>query len=134
MFHSARIKLTGWYLLIIMIVSIIFSLTIYRGLVFEIERGLRMQSLRNITRDRLEKHLPPLSPETVFENLKTEDKAIFGVIGSYAIAKVMSLAFIISPSSIVLAFVVSAGIGIIFGWYPAKRASDLQPIEALRYE
>jgi len=60
--------------------------------------------------------------------------AIFGVIASFVISRLISSAFIISPSSILLAFVVSAGIGILFGWYPARKASQMQPIEALRYE
>jgi putative ABC transport system permease protein len=59
---------------------------------------------------------------------------IGGVIASYFIADFTNSAFVVSPSSIMLAFVVSAGIGIIFGWYPAQRAANLQPIEALRYE
>jgi len=40
----------------------------------------------------------------------------------------------VSLSSVLLAFGVSAGIGIIFGYYPARRAGKLNPIDALRYE
>ena len=59
---------------------------------------------------------------------------LFGLIVSFIISKLINAPFIISPSSMLLAFAVSTGIGILFGWYPAKKASDLQPIEALRYE
>ena len=59
---------------------------------------------------------------------------IVGILSSYLISKVISLPFTISIGSIALAMGVSGAIGIIFGWYPAKKASDLQPIEALRYE
>ena len=40
----------------------------------------------------------------------------------------------VSASSILLAFGVSAGVGIVFGFYPARRAANLSPMEALRYE
>ncbi len=40
----------------------------------------------------------------------------------------------ISLFSIILAFSVSAGIGIVFGYWPAQKAAKLNPIEALRYE
>lgn len=57
-----------------------------------------------------------------------------GVLVSFIISKVISLPFTVSIGSIALAVGVSGAIGILFGWYPAKKASDLQPIEALRYE
>ncbi len=57
-----------------------------------------------------------------------------GILASFIISSLIKLPFSMSLPSILLAVGVSAGIGILFGWYPAKKASDLQPIEALRYE
>jgi putative ABC transport system permease protein len=57
-----------------------------------------------------------------------------GIAASYIYSVFSKSLFVVSPSSVILAFVVSAVIGIIFGWYPARKAANLQPIEALRYE
>jgi len=59
---------------------------------------------------------------------------LVGVLIAFIYSKVTSSIFTISPTSILLAFGVSAGIGILFGYYPAKKAANLQPIEALRWE
>jgi putative ABC transport system permease protein len=59
---------------------------------------------------------------------------LIGISASFLIAKLISLPFAISIKAITLAMGVSGAIGILFGWYPARKAANLQPIEALRYE
>lgn len=59
---------------------------------------------------------------------------ILGSALSFVISKFINLPFTLSPTSVLLAVGVSGGIGIIFGWYPARKAANLEPIEALRYE
>lgn len=59
---------------------------------------------------------------------------LVGIVASYGISVFTSSPFVVSVESVFLAFIVSAGIGVLFGWYPARKAASLQPIEALRYE
>jgi putative ABC transport system permease protein len=57
-----------------------------------------------------------------------------GIIASKVIAANLGWPTLTSTTSIVVAFLFSAGVGIFFGFYPARKASQLDPIEALRYE
>lgn len=59
---------------------------------------------------------------------------ILGTLLSFIISSLINVPFTINIVSVLLAVGVSGGIGIIFGWYPARKAANLQPIEALRYE
>ncbi len=59
---------------------------------------------------------------------------IVGVIASIGIARSLQWATVVSPLSVVLAFGVATAVGVFFGWYPARRAAQLDPIVALRRE
>jgi putative ABC transport system permease protein len=59
---------------------------------------------------------------------------VVGVIAAALIARTLNWATVVSPLSVLLAFGVAGAVGVFFGWYPAKRASQLDPIVALRRE
>jgi putative ABC transport system permease protein len=63
---------------------------------------------------------------------------LIGIAAGLGTSKLVSAKFgwptLVSPTSIMMAFAFSAFIGIFFGFYPARKAAELDPIDALRYE
>ena len=59
---------------------------------------------------------------------------VFGVGAALVVNGVAHFPIYIQPWSVVLSFAVCTVTGVFFGWYPAKKAADLDPIDAIRYE
>jgi len=57
-----------------------------------------------------------------------------GISLSYSVASAMQWSAVVTPQAVMISFGVAAGIGVFFGFYPARKAASLNPIDALRYE
>ena len=94
------------------------------------EIGLRM-SIGAKSRDILSQFLIEATLLSVVGGLIG---VIMGIVAAYIVKVLLNYPIAISTGSIILSFAVCTVIGIFFGWYPARKASNLDPIEALRYE
>jgi putative ABC transport system permease protein len=75
-----------------------------------------------------------LSEATVLSLMGGTAGVLCGVAGSMAVSNMLRWPTTIPPEAIGIAVLFSAGVGIFFGYYPARKAAHLDPIEALRYE
>ncbi|MGH9432165.1 MAG: ABC transporter permease [Terriglobia bacterium] len=75
-----------------------------------------------------------LSEAVVLSMLGGGMGVVMGVIGSILVSSMLRWPTLVPPEAIVIAVLFSAGVGVFFGYYPARKAASLDPIEALRYE
>ena len=75
-----------------------------------------------------------LSEAVVLSSIGGIAGIVLGVVASGLITRFVHWSTFVSPLSVVVAAFFSAGVGIFFGYYPARKAARLDPIEALRYE
>lgn len=59
---------------------------------------------------------------------------LLGIMIALLVGRFGGWPVVITPTSIILSFAFSSAVGIFFGWYPARKAANLNPIDALRYE
>jgi len=75
-----------------------------------------------------------LSEATVLSLVGGSFGILTGIVGSRAVSNSLQWPTQIAPQAILVAVVFSAAVGVFFGYYPARKAAHLDPIEALRFE
>jgi putative ABC transport system permease protein len=71
---------------------------------------------------------------TILSSLGGVIGILLGIGSSQLVSHLNGWPVLVSTASVVIAFVFSAAVGMFFGFYPARKAAQLDPIDALRYE
>lgn len=136
-------QLSGVLNIVVLILSLIAGISLIVGgvgimniMYVTVTERTREIGLRKALGARRSNILMQFLSESVVLSLAGGLIGILSGLAIYAIASafIEQLPFVLNGSAILTSFLVCTLVGIFFGWYPARRAADLDPIQALRYE
>ena len=136
-------KLNGILSIVVLVLSIIAGISLLVGgigimniMYVTVTERTREIGLRKAIGARRSNILMQFLTESVVLSLTGGLVGIIFGLAIYAAASALieQLPFVLNPGAIVISFLVCTAIGVFFGWYPARKAAALDPIQALRYE
>ena len=136
-------RLSGVLNIVVLILSLIAGISLVVGgvgimniMYVTVTERTREIGLRKALGARRRDILTQFLSESVVLSLAGGLIGIVAGLGIYAIASafIEQMPFVLNGSAIAISFGVCTLVGIFFGWYPARKAADLDPIQALRYE
>ncbi len=136
-------QLSGVLNIVVLILSLIAGISLIVGgvgimniMYVTVTERTREIGLRKALGARRSNILMQFLSESVVLSLAGGLLGILSGLAIYAIASafIEQLPFVLNGTAILISFLVCTLVGVFFGWYPARRAADLDPIQALRYE
>ena len=133
---NSMLNIVSLVLLVVAVITLVVGgIGIVNILLFSVTERIREIGVRKALGARKRDIIVQFITESIMlTGLSGTIGILMGILGGFVISSLIKIPPVVNVKVVVLAFLGSVALGLLFGVYPAKRAADLDPIESLRYE